>query len=369
MVQPVSKIAKLPPTLRETRLNSNVKLGEPRFVPRQGTSEVLHAVFTMWDVLDAVMFSASRLDTNENASAQARADILGRAHLYQSGYLRELQLRRMLELVTGAHMYCEVGMNGGHSAAAMLLANSNLTAHVFDTMAYKYSAPVASLLRARFGARFELHVGKSHEMLPAWTAQSGVSCDLCLVDGDHRMKPAQLDMQLLHRVAAPHTRMVVDDIHLAKGGTTGGPGDCAPLQISSVPTATVVLSTLCTVCTGDAVEREQAAGRIEVLEQFGPFGRGAMVNPCMRQPPGTGLRNTSRLLQRDRCQPWGFAVARYAPAHVLPQALLLNASLTSTGQYIRRFLGLRRQPTLQPPDPGPGHVAHVSSLWSSFSGQ
>jgi hypothetical protein len=38
--------------------------------------------------------------------------------------LRELQLRRMVQLIRrpGVQRYCEVGMNGGHSATAMLYA-------------------------------------------------------------------------------------------------------------------------------------------------------------------------------------------------------------------------------------------------------
>ena len=50
---------------------------------------------------------------------------------FMAGYIREVQLRRMLQLVREPNVthYCEVGMNGGHSLVAMLLGNPNATAH------------------------------------------------------------------------------------------------------------------------------------------------------------------------------------------------------------------------------------------------
>ena len=51
----------------------------------------------------------------------------------------ELQLRRMIQLVRDPSVktYCEIGVNGGHSAAAMLLANPELVVHGFDLMAWR----------------------------------------------------------------------------------------------------------------------------------------------------------------------------------------------------------------------------------------
>ena len=82
----------------------------------------------------------------------------------------------MVRLVKAAAMlnrgqtvqYCEVGMNGGHSVSAMLLAHQNLRAHVFDTMALKYSYPVAELLSVQFGDRFSVPAGFSEDTLPGW---------------------------------------------------------------------------------------------------------------------------------------------------------------------------------------------------------
>jgi hypothetical protein len=59
---------------------------------------------------------------------------------YATGYLREHQLHSLIELVEAPHVrhYCEIGFNGGHSLTAVLLANPNITANVFDVMMFNY---------------------------------------------------------------------------------------------------------------------------------------------------------------------------------------------------------------------------------------
>ena len=143
----------LPNATRPTELAASQQLHESsfglaRYVPA-ASEEVLGAIFTWWNVLDALMSVHSRIR-------------------WQTGYVRELQVRRMVRLAQapGVQHYCEVGMNGGHSVVSMLLANPSLTAHVFDPLEYKYSEPVAQLLRASFGARFQLSPGFSRKTLP-----------------------------------------------------------------------------------------------------------------------------------------------------------------------------------------------------------
>ena len=127
-----------PHLLRET------VLGSPRFV----AVSPLPSIFTWWNILDATMASAP---SSHNT-------------WWQTGYVRELQVRRMVQLAQHfsrdrAVHYCEVGMNGGHSAVSMLLAHPNLTAHVFDPLEYDYSAPVVKLLTDTFQERFALTKG------------------------------------------------------------------------------------------------------------------------------------------------------------------------------------------------------------------
>ena len=86
----------LPAPLAARRLNSSAAYDEPRFVP-ETFDEALHAAFTFWDVLDNLM----RQGEPKN--------------LWATGYVRELQARRMVELTRSlapGATYCEVGMNG-----------------------------------------------------------------------------------------------------------------------------------------------------------------------------------------------------------------------------------------------------------------
>ncbi len=63
----------------------------------------------------------------------------------------------MLQLAAGPRVrtYCEIGMNGGHSLTAMLLANHRLTAQVFDALQWMYSAPILRLLNFSFPERIQ----------------------------------------------------------------------------------------------------------------------------------------------------------------------------------------------------------------------
>eukprot|EP00966_Prymnesium_polylepis_P147070 3397286-Prymnesium_polylepis.2 len=194
----------LPPDVAVGRLIAGTPLGRARFLPA-GADETFAAIFATWNTLDAVMWARTRLvqnETDESGRTASKVYVGGRhAHLpracfvavcvrptlvdahtrtthtqWQTGYLREVQVRRMVRLVQAARaadpervlQYCEVGMNGGHSVSAMLLADSRLRAHVFDTVSLKYSYPVAELLETQFGGRFELHAGYSQDTLPGW---------------------------------------------------------------------------------------------------------------------------------------------------------------------------------------------------------
>ena len=102
----------------------------------------------------------------------------------------------------------------------MLLGNPRIKAHVFDLMRWNYSAPAAQLLRATFSHRFHLHEGYSYETLPPFVdaaLRNGTQCDLLLVDGGHSQAAARLDLQMFRRVAAPHAKVVVDDINVDPG--------------------------------------------------------------------------------------------------------------------------------------------------------
>ena len=265
----------VPEALSRSLLNSDVPLGVDRYAPRSESERII-SIVSFWNILDRLMWNASRLI--EHGSSTARATV-GRRHLWQTGYMRELQLRRMLQLVQQHHsrhrrpLYCEIGMNGGHSVAAMLIANSHMVAHVFDVMAYKYSGTVSALLSVVFGERFQLHVGTSSRTLAAWVRNESrsESCNLIYVDGDHEALGARRDLALMRHAAAPLAHVIVDDIHF---------------------------------WPGLAVYQEVIKGNLQILEQWGPFERHSRYSPCMRTPEGMPKN-------RELCPPWGFVVARY----------------------------------------------------------
>jgi hypothetical protein len=252
----------LPPFLDEMRLPGNVPLGMARFLPAN-MSELLPTVFATWNVLDAIMFA---LEPSEK---------------YQTGYVRELQVRRMIQLIRRANVstYCEVGMNGGHSVAAMLLANVNVSAHVFDLFKWSYSSLVANVLNTTFRGRVSFYPGYSHRTLSTFTAAaraSGVTCDVILVDGGHTFRAAHMDIDELQSVATADTRVVLDDIGMPPGY---------------------------------ALKVHNRTGTLRIEERYGPYKARALHNPCMRSPPG-GHRGAHPKGFR-MCPFWGFAVSRY----------------------------------------------------------
>ena len=224
--------------------------GAARFVPAS-VEEVLHATYTFWNLLDAMMH---QLAVSNN---------------YQTGYIRELQLQRMVQLVRqpSVQTYCEIGFNGGHSASAMLFANPTLTVHSFDLMSWSYSNATASLVETQFGRRFVLHRGDSRVEVPLWTSQQPNACDVLFIDGAHDPHGAYADMRNMRAAAAPNAICLADDI-------TSGAGEALV-----------------------SMRRHMLA---DLLESYGPFEAPSVHNPCMR---------TAR--RGPYCVPWGFAVFTY----------------------------------------------------------
>ena len=263
---------RLPPSLAAQRLSQEAFLGTPRLVP-SSTEEALTAIFASWNLLDALMFQHMPSSP------------------FQTGYLREIQLRRMVELVRRpvVKRYCEVGMNGGHSLMAMLLANPELSANVFDLFKWRYSWPAASLINSTFAGRVSFHDGWSHKTLPPFTAAArarGETCDLMLVDGGHTFRAARADIEELNAVANARTKVVTDDIGMPPGY---------------------------------AIKVLNRTGTLRIEEKYGPFPRRSRHSPCMRAPQGTPVekRRSGRM-----CPNWGFAVSSFVhPGRIITPML------------------------------------------------
>ena len=95
----------LPSALAEIRLDRGTSLGRARFRP--AGDEVMPAIFATWNILDATMYARSRLIHNDSSGKSE--EYVGRKHVWQTGYLREVQVRRMVQLVRRRNVrnYCE----------------------------------------------------------------------------------------------------------------------------------------------------------------------------------------------------------------------------------------------------------------------
>ena len=267
-------------------------VGRARFVPTN-QPEIIAAVLTWWNVLDATMVSS------------------GAGHFWQTGYVREVQMRHMVEIgaaagagsLDGVPRYCEVGMNGGHSVVAMLLSNPRLSAHVFDPFEYPYSERVATLLTTSFGERLKISRGYSRLTLPPFVesmAANGSHCDVLLVDGDHSEAGVRFDIQQLEALATRDSRLLVDDVVPACSPNAVDEGDAADYcrEVRAMGNDDRIVG------PGHAVRQLAAERRIRLLERYGPFSMGSPASPCFRTRKG---RHCGGRHQFD----WGFVVAAF----------------------------------------------------------
>lgn len=232
-----------------------------RFHP-QTLSQYYAAVATVWNLLDRNIERAAR-NCNNHAHCPGTP----------FGYMRPAQLEHYSSFVwhKGEMTYCEIGFNGGHGTAAMLLANPKLQVHSWELGDRPYTAPAEALLRLYFGERFRYYQGDSQKLVPAFARNRSRLCDVLLVDGDHRYAGALQDIRNMRELAKPGAVLLVDDLD-------EGPGP--------------------------ALDMARSDGLIEVTERF-MFNQstvGDHVNPCIRRvrPPTWS------------CKPrWGWAAARY----------------------------------------------------------
>ena len=242
--------------------NDALPTGVNRFAPAS-YQQMLVSVLSFWNLLDA--------NINDAQKAQ---------HGYTSafgtpyGYIRAVQLHAYTRLAWRSPKpltYCEVGVNGGHGTAAMLMANPTMVAHSFDLGAYGYSDGAYKLLSLYFGDRFQLHRGDSTRAVPEFAAtNTSVRCDILLVDGDHRYKGAHRDIVNMQELANCNATLLLDDI---------------------------------TQPVGRALEAAEKEGVVTRVDRH-LYSKGTAFNPCLRaKQPGS----TRRTCEKH----WGWATASY----------------------------------------------------------
>ena len=179
--------------------------GDAAFVPST-RAEMLTSIYTLWNVLDRNM---------ERAGASQ--------HSY--GYIRPVQLQALLGIIQPRKwrgeengqrrrgLYCEVGFNGGHSAAAALAAGMNVVSFDFGNFSYSYGA-VAFLHLAYGEDRFSLVRGDSRITVPeALHGRESLrgQCDVLFVDGSHSFEGVKADLTNLAPLAATGNAALIDD--------------------------------------------------------------------------------------------------------------------------------------------------------------
>lgn len=115
-------------------------------------------------------------------------------------------------------LICEVGLNGGHSAAAFLLAAGKNSRYVsfdignFGPVTY-YNTTVVMLQRV-FPGQIDFILGDSAVTVPNFASTRGRICDIISVDGDHSKEGALRDLTSIQSIAKRGALVLMDDVNL-----------------------------------------------------------------------------------------------------------------------------------------------------------
>jgi predicted O-methyltransferase YrrM len=114
---------------------------------------------------------------------------------------------------------CEIGLNGGHSAAILLsAAGPNAKLVSFDLHALTYSSRAQQFLERLFPRQIEWHVGDSIEQVPLYVQNGGAgTCDLFVIDGDHSFEGVKNDLLNALRATRKGGVILLDDMNVGSG--------------------------------------------------------------------------------------------------------------------------------------------------------
>ena len=169
--------------------------------------QAMAAVYTTWNLLDRMV-----LDRNNTIVRWA------------FGMFLPVQVEKLVKAVRtpGVRTYCEVGFNGGHTAAAVLASTGHVRVHSFDIGAYgDHTVRNAAWLHRMHPQRFHFTKGDSAVTLPAFSKKVAggreLSCDVILVDGDHSEAPTYNDLLHFRRAASHEALVILDDLDSPSG--------------------------------------------------------------------------------------------------------------------------------------------------------
>ena len=175
--------------------------GVDRFAPRTFEESIV-AVYSTWNLLDRMVLTPG-------------------IHIvpWAFGMFLPVQVEKLVRFVRlqGVRTYCEVGFNGGHTAAAVLSATRDVTVRSFDIGEYgEHTSRNAKWLAQIYPKRFNFTLGDSRTTIPQLSRRiaNGVepSCDIILVDGSHEEMPTYQDLTHFRRAASPGAIVITDDL-------------------------------------------------------------------------------------------------------------------------------------------------------------
>ena len=101
----------------------------------------------------------------------------------------------------------EIGLNGGHSMAIFLLANSDLNVLSFDICEHKYVEDVATYFKDRYNFTFI----KGDSLTTVKNYESDIKYDIIHIDGGHSTSCVKNDLINCKKFAHEDTLMIFDD--------------------------------------------------------------------------------------------------------------------------------------------------------------
>jgi hypothetical protein len=145
---------------------------------------------------------------------------LGMGHSAQQAKGRPSEIALLHRIVTSTdatgpvRTVCEIGMNAGHSATAML-EGLQTTLVEFDLFTLPYSNDVLNALKHRYPGRVHAFAGPSAQQVPRYASTYRHErrlplCDVWFVDGDHHFG-AKWDMIAALNVSRDGAVIVADD--------------------------------------------------------------------------------------------------------------------------------------------------------------
>jgi hypothetical protein len=167
---------------------------------------VLHANFRHFEALQAIMA------TTQEQWKGCGSYLMGPASLdYDpSTYEKQVLLYDQAKI---AHNVLEIGVHGGHSLLIMLLANPRSRITCIDICEWVHTEQCVAYLNSAFDNRIVFLKGSSIDVLPTMTAQF----DLIHVDGDHGAEAVRVEGTECHRLSAPETIFIFDDLDSGAG--------------------------------------------------------------------------------------------------------------------------------------------------------